>query len=148
MLEARARNCAMARSPPQAGRTQPPAWAFSQIPIDKLGKTQWCSSPMAQPKVGEHRNEPSPPVHTPHTCGMAVAGLAGSLLLPAVVVLPALLAAGPGRVVATVATVPPVAGAAEQLRVVEAFLRAAAAVASWGGTRRGGWGPWGSDEGP
>lgn len=68
----------------------------------------------------------------PHTCRMAVAGLAGGLLLPAVVVLPALLAAWPGRVVAAVPAVPPTPGAAEQLRVVEAFLRAAAAVASYG----------------
>jgi len=61
-----------------------------------------------------------------------VEGLAGGLLLPAVVVLPALLAAWPGRVVAAVPAVPPTPGAAEQLRVVEAFLRAAAAVASYG----------------
>lgn len=61
-----------------------------------------------------------------------MAGLAGSLRLPAVVVLPAALAVRPGRVVAAVEAVSPVPAAPEQLPVVETLLGAAAAVARCG----------------
>jgi len=68
---------------------------------------------------------------------VAVAGLAGCPRLPPVVVLPAALAVGSGRVVAAVAAVAPVPAAPVQLPVIEALVRAATAVASWRGGKAG-----------
>lgn len=108
---------------------------------------------MGKPRARENPPKPSLPANSswgssfaagtrlgtaPRTCGVAVAGLAGSLRLPAVVVLPAALAVGPGRVVAAVAAVSPVPAAPEQLPVIGALLGAAAAVAGWGRGRRTG----------
>lgn len=92
---------------------------------------------MGRPQAREDRPKPSPPSRAParagvrtgarlsaapRTCGVAVAGLAGCPLLPAVVVLLAALTVGPGRVVAAVAAVAPVPAAAVQLPVIEALV--------------------------
>lgn len=97
---------------------------------------------MGKPRAGENPPKPSLPANSSwdgnlagraaRTCRVAVAGLAGSLRVPAVIVLPAALAVRPSRVVAAVEAVSPVPAAPEQLPVVETLLRAAAAVTSWG----------------
>lgn len=79
---------------------------------------------------GQERPRPRQP--GPLTCRVAVAGLAGCRRVPAIEVLPAVLAARPGRVVAAAQAAPPVARAAEELRVEHTLVGAAAAVASCG----------------
>lgn len=99
------------------------AWGRKGTGQRGLGGRPWSPGSEVSPGAG---------LSYPLTCRVAVAGLAGCPRVPAIEVLLAVLAVGPGRVVSAVEAAPAMACASEELPVKRALLRVAAAVASCG----------------